>query len=172
MRVSIGDAVTLAGGRPRPSSPKTRSRERAGNPPPTPTLLSCGSKPKDGQPGVTLTHVEKTLLVRPGRIMSMTSGRAMQEYLVDERLVADTAMFGLGVRPFQRFGMEPDMDIPVFIKALWRTPPRRALHMESRLDGFFKSQCFLRRDPARFGKIKFLCFLHTASFRGDSPAAR
>lgn len=82
--------------------------------------------------------------------MSVASDRALQEYFVDKRLVADSAMFGLSVRPFQRFWMEPDMDMPVFIKALWGTPPRRALHMESPLNGIFKSQRFLRHNPARF----------------------
>lgn len=74
--------------------------------------------------------------------------RAAQKYLINKRLVTDTTMFGLGVRPLQRYRMKTDMDIPVFGETFRWAAPRRALYMQSPLDGFFKSQCFLRRDPA------------------------
>jgi len=76
--------------------------------------------------------------------------RAAQKHFINERLVADTAMLGLCMRPCQRYGMDTDMNIPVFSGAFWRAAPGGAFHMQGPLDSFFKSQCFLRRDPARF----------------------
>ena len=82
-------------------------------------------------------------------VMGAAAGRAMQKYLVNERLVAYAAVFRLGMSPFQRYRMKPDMDIAVFRGTFRRTPPDGALYMQSILDSLFKNQRFPRRDPAR-----------------------
>lgn len=46
---------------------------------------------------------------------------AVQQELVDEGLIAYAEMPGLRVSPFQGLGMEPDMNVPVFIQAFWGT---------------------------------------------------
>ncbi|OGS05592.1 MAG: hypothetical protein A3I76_00300 [Elusimicrobia bacterium RIFCSPLOWO2_02_FULL_61_11] len=75
---------------------------------------------------------------------------AAQKHFINKSLVADTAMLGLCMRPCQRYGMNADMNVPVFSGTFWRAAPSGALHIQSPLDSFFKSQRFLRRDPARF----------------------
>jgi len=82
--------------------------------------------------------------------MNTSAGRAMQKYFVNERLVADTAMFRLGMSPFQRYWMKADVDITVFSETFGRAAPDRTFYMQSILDGFFKSQRFLRCDPPCF----------------------
>ncbi len=93
-------------------------------------------------------RVPAELLVRG--VMSATGTRAMQKYLIDKRLVAYAAMFRLGMRPFQRYRMKPDVDIAVFSETFGRAAPDRALYMQSILDGLFKSQRLLWRDPPCF----------------------
>lgn len=75
--------------------------------------------------------------------------RAAQKHFIDKRLVTDTAMFSLGVSPFQGCRVKADVNIPVFSETFWRPAPCGAFYMQSLLYGFFKSQRFLRRDPAR-----------------------
>ena len=82
-------------------------------------------------------------------VMGAAGGRAIQKYLVNKRLVAYAAVFRLGVSPFQRYRVKPDVDIAVFCGTFGRAAPDRALYMQSILDSLFKNQRFPRRDPAR-----------------------
>ena len=54
---------------------------------------------------------------------------AVQKYFINEGLVADTAMLGLGMCPSQRYGVDTHMDISVFSETFRGPATHRALHM-------------------------------------------
>ena len=95
----------------------------------------------------------------------------MQKRFVNQRLIANSPFLSLSTRPLKRFRMHSDMDVLIFIRALWRSAARWSFDMKGFFDSLLEYLGFLGSDPTSSGKVKFLYFLRTSSFLYDWRAA-